>query len=268
MSWRKYLLVPKLMWHGLRARADDATAWERYWGGIQRTGAEGEVLWDAGSQSEITRSLERLLPRMDSSLPIVDVGCGNGRHTRVLAAHFPKAHGIDLSSQAIEKARQESRGVANVSFDVSDLSVPGAGKRLAAELGDMNVYVRGVLHIVEHRRRLAMVRNLRDMLGARGTLYLLETAHEGSPLDYMTSLGATPSWIPGPMRRLIEAGIRAPQSFGELRFRRYFPEAEWEPLASGSAVLHGVPMRTQSELEQIPAFFAIVRRRGATSAQA
>ncbi|HEX8705065.1 MAG TPA: class I SAM-dependent methyltransferase, partial [Myxococcaceae bacterium] len=235
MSWQKYLLVPKLMWHGIRARADDATAWNRYWGGIQRTGAEGEVLWDAGSQNEIASSLERLLPRMDSGLPIVDVGCGNGRHTRTLASHFPKALGIDLSTQAVEKARQESQGLSNVSYEVLDLSVPGAGRKRATGLGDVNVYVRGVFHILDHPRLVAMVSNLRDMLGSRGTLYLLETAHQGSPLDYMMSLGATASSIPSPLRRLIESGIRAPRTFGEKRFREYFSEAQWETLASGPA---------------------------------
>lgn len=268
MSWQKYLLVPKLIWHGLRARGDDATAWERYWGRIHRTGADGEVLWDAGSQAEIDGSLQRLLPHMDRTLPIIDVGCGNGRHTRVLAAHFPKVEGVDLSSQAIEKARQESRELSNVSYQVLDMSVPGVGRKLASERGEMNAYVRGVFHIVDHQRRLTMVQNLRDMLGARGVLYLLETAHEGSPLDYMTSLGATPSSIPSPLQRCIEAGLPPPRYFGERRFREYFPEDQWETLASGEAVLHGVPMRTQHELEQIPAFFALVRRRGAAPAQA
>jgi SAM-dependent methyltransferase len=263
MSWQKYLMVPKLIWHGLRAPGDDAVAWERYWGGVQRTGADGEVLWDAGSQSEIERSLRQLLPHMDRTLPIVDVGCGNGRHTRVLAAHFPTALGLDVSSQAIEKARQESRDFPSVSYRVLDASTPGAGRTLAQELGDMNLYVRGVFHILAHPRRLAMVQNLRDMLGERGLLFLVETAHEGSPLDYLASLGATPGSIPAPLQKCIESGIRAPQNFGERRFRQYFPEDAWETLASGATFLHGVPMRTRHELEQIPAFFALVRRRGA-----
>jgi hypothetical protein len=106
------------------------------------------------------------------------------------------------------------------------------------------------------------------MMGSRGALYLLETAHEGSALDYMMSLGATASWMPSPLRRCIEAGLPAPQNFGERRFRQYFPDDHWETLASGSAVLHGVPMRTANELEQIPAFFAIVRPRGGSSARA
>jgi SAM-dependent methyltransferase len=268
MSWQKYLMVPKLIWHGLRAPGDKTAAWERYWGAVQRTGADGEVLWDAGSQNELERSLKQLLPHMDRGLPIVDVGCGNGRHTRALAAHFPTALGLDVSSQAIERARQESRDQANVSYRVLDASVPGIGQTLARELGDMNIYVRGVFHILDHPRRLAMVQNLRDMLGERGMLFLVETAHEGSPLDYLTSLGATPSSFPTPLQRCIESGLPAPRNFGERRFRQYFPDKAWETLASGPTFLHGVPMRTRNELEQIPAFFALVRRAGARPAPA
>jgi hypothetical protein len=74
--------------------------------------------------------------------------------------------------------------------------------------------------------------------------------------------------MPSPLRRCIEAGLRAPQSFGEHRFRQYFAEAQWETLSSGPAVLHGVPMTSRNELEQIPAFFALVQPRGATAARA
>jgi SAM-dependent methyltransferase len=249
------------MWHGLRASGDAAKAWEQYWGSIQRTGPGGDVLWDAGSEAELSQSLERVLAHMDRALPILDVGCGNGRHTRALAPHFPAAHGLDLSSLAIEKARQESRDVANVSYRVLDASLPGAGRRLADELGEVNAYVRGVFHILDHSHRLGLVRNLRDLLGRRGVLFLLETAHEGSPLDYLQSLGAKATAIPAPLQRCIESGVRAPEAFDERMFRKYFPADAWETLACGKTVIHGVPMSGRGALEQIPGFFALVRSR-------
>ncbi len=263
MSWQKFLLAPRLMWHGMRAPGDAAKAWERYWNSVQRTGAEGDVLWDAGSEAELSQSLERVLSHMDRSLPVLDVGCGNGRHSRALAAHFPAVHGLDLSSRAIEKARQESRDVTNISYRVLDASQPGAGRQLADELGEANVYVRGVFHILGHAQRMRLVSNLRDILGRRGVLFLLETAHEGSPLDYLQSLGATASAIPAPLQRCIESGVRAPEAFDERMFRKYFPAESWETLACGKTVIHGVPMSTQSELEKIPGFFALVRCRAA-----
>ena len=261
MSWQKFLLIPRLAWHGVRAPSDAAKAWERYWGGIQRTGADGDVLWDAGSEAELSQSLQRVLSHMDRTLPILDVGCGNGRHTRALAPHFPAAHGLDLSSRAIEKAREESRDVSNISYRVLDASQPGVGRQLAEELGEVNAYVRGVFHILDPEHRLGMVRNLRELLGRRGVLFLLETAHEGSPLDYLQSLGATATSIPAPLRRCIASGVRPPEAFDERMFRKYFPEGEWETLACGKTVIHGVPMSSRDQLEQIPGFFALVRSR-------
>ena len=109
MSWQKYLLLPQVIWHAVRAPKGEVTTWERYWGDIDRTGEHGEVLWDAGIEPEMRHAREWLLRYADRTLPLVDVGCGNGRRTRALAPAFPSALGVDLSARAIERARAESR---------------------------------------------------------------------------------------------------------------------------------------------------------------
>ena len=43
----------------------------------------------------------------------------------------------------------------------------------------------------------------------------------------------------------------------------YFPERDWETLASGAVEVHAVPMRTPDRLERIAGFFAVVRPRPA-----
>lgn len=261
MSWQKFLLVPRLMWHGLRGPGDAAKAWENYWSSIQRTGADGDVLWDAGSEAELSRSLGQVLSHMERTLPVIDIGCGNGRHSRALAAHFASVVGLDLSSTAVEKARQESKGLTNVSYEVLDASAPSAGQVLAQRFGECNAYVRGVFHVLSPQHRRRMVENLRTLLGLRGVLFLLETAHHGSPLDYLESLGATATSIPEPLKLCIQSGVRAPVSFNERVFREYFPATGWETLECGSTVIHGVPMSRRGELEQIPGFYALVRPR-------
>src|SRR5690349_7066403 len=138
MSWHKYLLIPKLMWYGMRASRDNVVAWDRFWACVQRTGPGGDVLWDAGSDAEIAGALGQLRPHLDPTLPIVDVGCGNGRYTRLLASLFPQALGIDVSTHALAKARDESRNVANVSYRVQDVGRPEVGRQLATELGELN----------------------------------------------------------------------------------------------------------------------------------
>lgn len=261
MAFQKYLLIPKLMWYGVRAPRNQGVAWNRYWSRIDHTGYDGDVLWDAGSTVEIDQSLAHLRRHMDRTLPIVDIGCGNGRHARALAGHFPYVVGLDVAERAIEKARQETHGIENVAYCVLDATMPRAGMRLAHEFGEMNVYMRGVLHILDRQQRVTLVQNIRDMLGQRGTAYILETNHGGSPLDYMMYLGATAASIPAPLRRCIEAGIRAPDHFGEREYNKYFPTAQWATLDSGTSVLHGVPIRQPDQLQPIPAFFALTRPR-------
>ena len=71
--------------------------------------------------------------------------------------------------------------------------------------------------------------------------------------------------IPLPLRQCIASGLKPPGHFGERQHRTYFPDQEWETLASGETDLHVVPLRTEHELEHIPGFFAIVRPRRTAS---
>ena len=263
MDIRKLLVIPQLIWYGMRAPRDQRQVWDRFWSGIQRTGAGGEVLWDAASQAELDAVLARVLARMDRSLPVVDVGCGNGRFSRLLAAHFPRVVGIDISSHAVQKARAESRGIANVEYRVVDVSAPGAGRALGDELGEVNVFMRGVFHTFNAAQRTSTVANLAHMLGRRGVLYGLETNYEGDPLDQLVAQGATMTRLPEPVRKCIAAGVRPPSHFGEAEAREFFPSHGWEMLESGPLTIHGIPLTTAGELEPIPGFYAIVRQRGA-----
>lgn len=239
-------------------------AWNRYWRSVQRTGQGGEVLWDSERYDDTDSALQPVLAAFDRSLPVVDLGCGNGRYARALGRHFPRALGIDASSAAVERAEQESRGSANVSFRVVDASVPGAGRRLAEEIGEANVYVRGILHVIDHRSRIAVVENIREIIGDRGALYLVETAFPGSQLDYLEFLTARPGRLPEMVKKLIDAGLPTPESFGEEQYRRYFSADEWVTLDSGPTIIHGVPMRPDQASLSIPSFFAIARRRART----
>ena len=261
MDIRKFLVLPQLIWYGMRAPRESARAWERYWSGIRRTGAGGDVLWDAASADEHERVLARILARMDTSLPMVDVGCGNGRFSRLFAAHVPRVLGVDISPAAVEMARAESRGAGNVEYRVLDVSVPGVGRELARELGEVNVFMRGVFHVLDAGQRARVVDNLAEILGRRGAVYCMETNYEGDPLDQLVAQGATMTRLPEPIRKCIAAGIRPPSHFGDAEVREFFPSPAWETLESGPLVIHGLPLTTADEFEPIPGFYAIVRQR-------
>jgi SAM-dependent methyltransferase len=262
MSFQKYLLLPQLVAYAVRAPRDPAKAWDRFWSGIRRTGNHGEVLWDTEDPREIEELMPRVQARFALDLPVIDIGCGNGRFTRILAAHFPKVVGVDVSSHAIEKAREESSGITNVSFHVADASVPFALRWLTDELGEANIFMRGVLHVLDPKRRAVAIENMRGALGKRGVLYLSESSIDGDPLDHLVLQGATPTSMPEPVRRCIEAGVRPPSRFGEAEIREYFPDAAWEILESGPMAMYTLPLRTPDQTEALPSYFALVRRRG------
>jgi SAM-dependent methyltransferase len=260
MPLSKYLLIPKLIWYGARSPRDQGMAWDRFWASIQCTGPDGEVLWDAASADELNGVQAHAVAHMATGLPVVDVGCGNGRLSRLLAGSFPQVLGIDVSAHAVRRAEDESGDVDNVTYRVLDASAPGAGKQLFDELGEANVFMRGVLHILDAERRKRAAANLRDLIGQRGVVYLAETNYAGDPLDQLVAQGATPTKMPEPLRKCITAGLRPPRHFGEAELALLFPPTYWETLDSGPTTMHVVPLTTKDKFESVPGFYAIVRR--------
>jgi SAM-dependent methyltransferase len=263
MSWRKFLILPRLIALGARAPRAQGRAWDLFWSRVTKTGKDGDALWDLGSEEEAEEMLGRVRAHLDPALPVVDVGCGNGRQTRLLASAFPRAVGVDVSAAAIGRARQESEGQSSVDFRALDLSKPGAGKVLAADLGAANAYIRGVLHVLDPDEQRAFVENLRDLLGKKGTLYVVETDFHGDPLDHLEYQGASAGRIPEPLRLCIASGVRAPAHFSEREVDALFPRDAWERVASGPAVLHTLPMhnRGRADRDELSAYYAILRPR-------
>ena len=260
MPLSKYLLIPQLIWYGVRSPRDQGMAWDRFWASIQCTGQDGEVLWDAASADELNGVRAHALMHMATDLPVVDVGCGNGRFSRLLAGSFPRVLGIDVSAHAVRRAEDESGDVDNVTFRVLDASAPGAGKQLFDELGEANVFMRGVLHILDAEQRERVAANLRALIGQRGVVYFAETNYAGDPLDQLVAQGATPTSMPEPIRKCLAAGLRPPRHFGDAQLAALFPPTYWETLDSGPTTMHGVPLTGKDKFESIPGFYAIVRR--------
>src|SRR5215472_17474099 len=260
MPLSKYLLIPQLIWYGVRSPRDQGMAWDRFWASIRSTGQDGEVLWDAASADELNGVRAHALMHMATDLPVVDVGCGNGRFSRLLAGSFPQVLGIDVSAHAVKRAEDESGGIDNVTYRVLDASGAGVSKQIFDELGESNVFMRGVFHIFDAAQRERAVANLRDLTGARGVVYLAETNYTGDPLDQLVAQGATPTSMPEPLRKCIAAGVRPPRHFGDAQLADLFPSTYWETVESGPMTMDGVPLTAKDEFESIPGFYAIVRR--------
>jgi hypothetical protein len=149
----------------------------------------------------------------------------------------------------------------NVEFRVLDLSEPGAGERLRAELGPVNAHIRGVLHVMTPEAIRCTIDNIHAMLGDRGTLYVVETDFHGDSLDHLEYQGASAGSIPEPLRLCIASGVRPPMHFSETEMDSFFPKDKWTRLAAGPATLHTLPMHNQgrADMDELTAYYAVVR---------
>lgn len=87
-------------------------------------GAEADPYAAAAKQYRYQRRKYRALLSM---LPdrrygeVLDIGCGIGVFTRELAPYAERVTGIDVSSEAVARARTLSAGVANARFETADI---------------------------------------------------------------------------------------------------------------------------------------------------
>lgn len=80
---------------------------------------------DEKEAAQLVQLLEESLPIAECS-KILDLGCGRGRHSINLNKKGYQVTGIDLSEQAIAKARQKAKemGLENIRFEVRDMRNP------------------------------------------------------------------------------------------------------------------------------------------------
>jgi SAM-dependent methyltransferase len=263
---KKYLLVPKLVKLSSAAPKDPQVAWDQYWGRVRATGACGDVLWDSGDDHELLGYLEHLKRQLNPDLPLVDVGCGNGTFSRRLAAHFPHVLGVDVSANAIARARAESEGLDRISYLAADMTAPGAARSVAAALaaagagGEANIFIRGVLHVMKRRAQAALAEQLLPLAGKRGRVFLAETDFRGNAVEYVSHLGATLHSIPAPLRDAIR-DLPMPGHFGPVQRLRAFPESRWDVVEDGPAVIETLPLKSAVNPERIPGYFAVLQAR-------
>lgn len=231
--------------------------WDSYWKTIQKTGRGGEVLWDNVPERASAEDLRRFKAQMNPNLPLIDLGCGNGRQSRFLARHFKKIVGVDVSPAAIDLARQETTEEKNVEYRVLNAAHPEEARALHDEFGDMNVYVRTVMHVVQKADRDNFVESLRILMGEKGRLYQIELAL--GALSYFKTLpGDSPSGLPRLVHNVIRHGVQ-PIGFTAEDRQRYYPDSDWDILSEGEEVtINTVPL-SHGEEGHVPAYYLIAQ---------
>lgn len=232
-------------------------AWESFW--REAPGGQGAVLWDA--EPAVTAGLHLALfePYVsDPVLPLVDVGCGNGTQTRFLADRFAHVVGVDLSEAAIDRARQADPA-GQATYRVLDAVEKGEAAALHAELGDSNVYMRGVLHQCEPADRQPLLDGVAALLGERGRGFLVELSEAAKPI--LLGLAQRADGPPPKLAPIFRHGI-APGEVSDDTVPDYVRAAGLTVLADGElplATTENAPDGTRIEL---PSKWLVVGRTG------
>ncbi|WP_329205821.1 class I SAM-dependent methyltransferase [Streptomyces sp. NBC_00683] len=185
-------------------------AWEGFWAAA--SGAPGEALWDADPSLASVPHSKLLLPYADASLPVVDLGCGNGTQTRALATLFPRAIGVDLSHAAIGHARRaDTEGVAE--FARLDLVDGEAVRALHERIGDTNVYMRAVIHQSEPGARPAVAAAVAELVGEKGRAFVTEPTPAAK--DVIRRAAAGPGGPPPKLRRPLDPRLKPASATAE-----------------------------------------------------
>jgi SAM-dependent methyltransferase len=182
--------------------------WQRFWQDLPDS--QGAAFWDAEPARAAAAHLELFEPHFDPALPLVDLGCGNGTQTRYLAQRFPTVVAVDIAAAAIEAARQLN-AAPNIEYQVLDVLAADQVEALRERLGDVNIYMRGVLHQLAPADRYTCARSLARLTGTRGCVF----AQELTPAAHRT-IGEILATSPAEARPKLH------------RLARYFPMGQPE----------------------------------------
>ncbi|WML34152.1 class I SAM-dependent methyltransferase [Clostridium sp. OS1-26] len=114
----------------------------------------------------------------------LDIGCGTGEFTRLLAKKFYIVEGIDLSPEMIRVAEQQSRKYNNIDYQVKDVSEFDLGQ----EKYDCIVSIATFHHLQFDE----MLLKIREALKPNGVFMILDLYKEEKLTDYLISIAAIP----------------------------------------------------------------------------
>lgn len=229
-------------------------SWEGYW--RETSDAPGEAIWDSDPSLTAEPHCDILLPHADPSLPVVDLGCGNGTQTRYLATRFARALGVDLSQAAIEHARRaDTTKVAE--FECLSLVDHEAVRALSARVGDTHVYMRAVIHQSEPQDRPAVAGAVAALLGERGRAFVVELTSGSKTLFQRAA--AAPGGPPAKLRRVFDHGLR-PAGASDDEVPRLLGEAGLRIIDSGDTTLPQTEYLADGTRIDLPARWFVLAR--------
>lgn len=171
------------------------TIWNQYWN-VLLTEKEG-AFWDKNINLENKEFLD-LKSEYVSSLPLVDLGCGTGHRTRLLSSFHPNVIGMDISESVIAHAKTTYPALRFQQVDVLD---DNERDELLQDLGNVNIYCRGVLHQLALADRPKFISAIARLAGGKGIIYLQEMAVDFK--EFVTEKYSTFSNAPMSIKKVL-----------------------------------------------------------------
>ncbi|MGQ4383884.1 class I SAM-dependent methyltransferase [Streptomyces sp. SAS_270] len=230
-------------------------AWEGFW--REASEEPGAVFWDAEPALTVGVHLPLFERHLAApGLPLVDLGCGNGTQTRFLADRFPHVVGADLSAAALDHARRADRA-GQARYRLFDGSEKNDAETLHAELGDANVYMRGVLHQCEPDDRQPLVNSLAALVGERGRAFVVELAEAAGAV--LRGLAQSPEGPPAKLAPVFRHGI-APGEVSDAAIPDYLRTTGLTILASGELPLITTEFTADGRRIELPSKWLVAGR--------
>ena len=230
-------------------------AWDGFW--REAPDGQGAVFWDAAAAQTVGLHLALFEPKLrDPGLQMVDLGCGNGTQTRFLADRFTHVVGVDLSAAALDHARHADPA-GQATYRLLDAADKTEVETLHAELGDANVYMRGVLHQVEPDDRQAVADGIAALVGERGQAFLVELSEAARPI--IGELAQDPAGPPAKLAPVLRHGI-APGEVSDDEVPELLRAAGLTVLASGELPLITTEFTADGARIELPSKWQIVGR--------
>lgn len=135
----------------------------------------------------------------------LEIGCGTGAFSRLLAQRARRVVALDLSPNMIQLARRRARDYTNIEFqcaDATEWDYPSEGFDCIASVATLH-----------HLEMTAMLSKMKRALKKGGTLLILDLFENEGAVDTLTSLVAMPVSM---SLRLLQTGrLRAPRAVRE-----------------------------------------------------
>lgn len=227
--------------------------WDAFY---QKTYSAGKALWDVPPEESVLEDYEVFSPAFKQVGTVLDIGCGTGEQSKFLGGLYTKVIGVDAAPRAIEIANASDHP-PNVQFQVGDLSDGAFIDGLRSQFGDMNVYMRGVLHQIRQPDREKVAGNLLQLIGDKGALYLIEVGRNIK--EYFRSASNSFHELPEAVQETFISNL-PPHGVDGSEIAALFCREGYQLRRQGSGFLNTNLLLRDGTPVKIPAVFGLIAK--------